>query len=186
MTDASQPTWYRRIWQSPGFQGMMIGIGIGLAVLVGIAGLSFAGNRLAEQRRNSYQVEMGAACQEVPAVVDGRAVRHYAGTVVGRPSDAGYWGDNDGPNRLLGAVVFVRTEGRERPLAVRRYREDRPLVGARLHFCAVTDEAGFWWPLVGYEAGMFGGRLYGEPSGPFETVKWIRDLPAAGRSDTGG
>ena len=65
-------------------------LGCTMAMLVGGVGLAFGGHLFAEYRCYSYQVDFGSACQEAPALVDELEVRHYAGTVVDHPSDAGY------------------------------------------------------------------------------------------------
>lgn len=110
----------------PRISGAAQGLGIAMTMLVGGVGLAFGGHLFAEQRRYSYQVDFGSACQEVPALVNVLEVRHYAGTVVDHPSDDGYWGDNGGPNRTLGAIVFVQTEDRERSLTCGSTAENGP------------------------------------------------------------
>ncbi len=117
---------------------------------------------------------------------DDRTVAHYAGIVVGGPSAAGFWGTYSSPDRELGEVVFVQVEGRAKPLAVRGRDGALAPVGSELRFCAASDGPGFWWPIVGYAAGRGGGRRYGEPSGPFDTVVWLAELPAGGGLDLEG
>ena len=151
------------------FRDVVKGIGIILGPSILMAGMVLGGLALDRRHLNAL-IE---ACRMAPTTVGKRQIDHYGGTVVAKPSDAGYFGDNDGPNRIRGKVIFVQTEGREQPLAIRRHRGDSPRVGEQLQFCAASAEAGFWWPLVGYEAGLFGGRLYGSPNGPFEAVRWI-------------
>lgn len=110
-------------------------------MLGGGVGLAFGGYFFAEHKCYCCQVDFGSTCREAPALVDEFKVRHYAGTVVGHPSNDGYWGDNDGPNRTLGAVVFVQIEDRERSLSAAAPRRIAPgrRAACRSSACGATD-----------------------------------------------
>ena len=163
---------------------MVQGVAWGLLISLPVLGLlvylatAFPLRGLAEQRAGEQGAQRAAlvALCDLPAggELDGRRVAHHTGTVGDRPTAAGYWGDNDGPHRLLGEIVFVQVDGRDQPIGVRGLPGELP-AGTPLRFCAAADGTRLWWPLVGYEAGRNGGRLYGEPSGPFDAVMWLRD-----------
>ena len=153
----------RKVLAIVGFMAVFAGLGVGL------------GN-LALRSLYGYQERLAPLCDAAPAAVADRTVRHYAGTVVAKPSPAGRYRRVD-PGLLLDkTVLFVQVDGRDQPLALLARPAGRHPPGTRLAFCAVGSHEGHWWPLVGLEDGFVVRRIYGEPSGPFTTVKWIRDL----------
>ena len=183
---AYKPTRWERITAWP-FEGgilrtVLSSVGFVVLCLALVVALAIPGERYQARQRAA----LVALCANAPATSDGRTVRHHAGTVVARPSDAGYWGDNDGPNRPLGQVVFVRTAAGDNPIGVRSPPGALPAPGTQLRFCAIDDGARFWWPIVGYDSSGWGeGRLYGEPAGPFAAVEWLADGPATGMGSEG-
>ena len=176
---AYKPTRWDRITAWP-FEGgplrsVFAGAGIVAVAIVLFGGIRFGLEAALVPPQYDYRAELAPLCDSAPTARDGRTVRHYAGTVVDRPAAAGFWGTNSGPDRRLGEVLFVRIDGRDEPIGVRHLPGELPATGTPLRFCAIDDEARYWWPLVGYESGRNGGRLYGEPSGPFDAVMWLRD-----------
>ena len=198
---AYKPTRWDRITAWP-FEGgilrtVLSSVGLVVLVLALVVALSIPGERYQARQRAALVAlcdlpttggiaHPQGGIDDAPTTADGRAVRHHAGTVVARPSAAGYWGDNDGPNRPLGQVVFVQVEGRDEPIGVRQLPGKLPAAGTQLRFCAIDDGARFWWPIVGYDSSGWGeGRLYGEPSGPFAAVEWLTAGPATGIGSEG-
>ncbi|MXX22045.1 MAG: hypothetical protein F4Y08_05025 [Caldilineaceae bacterium SB0662_bin_9] len=151
---AYKPTRLDRITAWPFEGGPLRVVGFMVLLLAFVVVLSLPGERYQARQRAA----LVALCANAPATSDGRRGDHHAGTVVDRPTAAGYWGDNDGPNRPLGQVVFVQVDGRAAPIGVRGLPGNLP-AGTPLRFCAAAD----------------GARLYGEPSGPFDAVMWLRD-----------
>lgn len=127
--------------------------------------------------------------------VDGQLVRLYRGLVVETPSILGRFdrGQPVGPPAGRAAEpLHLLAETTDQPVGYLKYivllhrPGNRPEIDTRLQFCGVTAADVYWWPQTGYQTGLQGGRIYGEPVGPFNSVKWIRDLPVADGFDTGG
>ena len=122
-----------------------------------------------------YQRELAPLCATAPTTVKERTVALYTGTVVADPSPMGRY-RRVNPGLILDrTVLFIQVDGQDVPLALLARRPEPPQPGTRLQFCAVGSDKGHWWPLVGIEDGFVVKRIYGQPLGPFHSVKWVRD-----------
>ena len=135
------------------------------------------GDRIALKVELRNLNKLSAFCQEAPVRVEEQEVQQYTGTVVSRPSVLGQYG-SEKPDDKLGEALFVLEDGADVPLMLLARLHEPPEPDTQLQFCAVTDDDGYWWPQTGYKAhgGKWSrGPMYGEPVGPFPTVKWIMD-----------
>ena len=157
----------------------LLGGAIGLVLTAGLfAALWYGSQTLSdwrEQQRLAYQQELAPWCDYASAPAGDWTVRPYQGVVVSSPSSLGRYGRSE-PVGRVDEVVFVQIEEADRPLALLHRAGDRPAPGTVLRFCGITTGDGYWWPTRGWQTGRNSGRIYGEPVGPFNTVKWIRDL----------
>ena len=163
---------------------------IGVSLGAGLFWLVLAGGQAhVDRQMYGYQKELASLCDDAPVEVDGQLVRLYRGLVVETPSILGRFdrGQPVGPSAGRAAKpLHLLAETTDQPVGYLKYivllhrPGHRPEIDTRLQFCGVTAEDVYWWPQTGYQTGRQGGRIYGEPTGPFATVKWIRDLPVAG------
>ena len=174
----------RVIWDRIGevLFGSGIGRAVAVAALIGVT-LATGGFLLLQasveaywnRQLYGYRKQLAPLCDNAPAITDTRDVRLYRGTVVASPSALGRYGRTQPVGVLDRSALFVQVDGRDEPLALLARAAGMPPPGTELRFCGVRDRDGFWWPQTGYETGRNAGHIYGEPIGPFMTVKWIRD-----------